>query len=68
MVWVLARHGTRNPSAGDITDMSTDLVEFRDKMVMAWEEGRGSLTEEDIDKLLAWSFDLTLADESMLTR
>lgn len=68
VLWVLARHGTRNPTEGDIIAFSTDLVELRDKMVMAWEEGKGGLTEEDIDKLLAWSFDITLADEAMLTR
>ena len=63
----MVRHGTRNPSDDDILAMAAQLPQLRDAIVAAWEEGRGSMTEEDIAELMVWSFDLQPEQEYRLT-
>ena len=63
----LARHGTRNPGAEDITAMATQLPELRDAVVAAWLEGRGTMAEEDIARLMEWTFDLDPDQDKLLT-
>ena len=67
LVWILARHGTRNPGDDDILEMKEQLPGLRDKVVLAWEEGRGDISEEDILRFLDWSFNLNVEDDGMLT-
>ena len=67
MTPTLARHGTRNPGAGDITAMATQLPELRDAVVAAWLEGRGTMAEEDIARLMEWTFDLDPDQDKLLT-
>jgi len=57
MIWILARHGTRNPGDDDILMMEEELPRLRDEIVTAWQEGRGSMLEEDIIRMIEWSFD-----------
>ena len=64
---LLARHGTRNPGAEDITAMATQLPELRDAVVAAWLEGRGTMAEEDIVRLMEWTFDLDPDQDKLLT-
>lgn len=63
----MVRHGTRNPSDDDILAMAAQLPQLRDAIVAAWEEGRGSMSEEDIAELMVWSFDLQPEQEYRLT-
>ena len=63
----MVRHGTRNPSDDDILAMAAQLPPLRDAIVAAWEEGRGSMSEEDIAELMVWSFDLQPEQEYRLT-
>ena len=63
----MARHGTRNPSDDDILAMAAQLPQLRDAIVAAWEEGRGSMSEEDIAELMVWTFDLEPEQEYRLT-
>lgn len=63
----MARHGTRNPSDDDILAMAAQLPQLRDAIVAAWEEGRGSMSEEDIAELMVWTFDLQPEQEYRLT-
>ena len=63
----MVRHGTRNPSDDDILAMAAQLPQLRDAIVAAWEEGRGSMSEEDIAELMEWSFDLQPEQEYRLT-
>ena len=66
--WILARHGTRNPGDEDILMMEDELPRLRDEIVTAWQEGRGSMREEDIIRMIEWSFDLSIEDENILTK
>ena len=63
----MVRHGTRNPSDDDILAMAAQLPQLRDAIVAAWEEGRGSMSEEDIAELMVWSFELQPEQEYRLT-
>ena len=47
--------------------MAAQLPQLRDAIVAAWEEGRGSMSEEDIAELMVWSFDLQPEQEYRLT-
>ena len=67
MIWILARHGTRNPGDDDILMMADELPRLRDEIVTAWQEGRGNMLEEDIIRMIEWSFDLNVEDDSILT-
>ena len=67
MTRTLARHGTRNPGAEDITAMAAQLPELRDAVVAAWLEGRGTMAEEDIVRLMEWTFDLNPDQDKLLT-
>jgi len=64
--YMLARHGTRNPGTGDITEMQEHLPGLRDRVVEAWAEGKGELAEETIAALIDWRFDLNIEDEGTL--
>ena len=68
MFWFLARHGTRNPGKSDIERMRDKLPGIRDEIVAAWREGLGDMTEEDLNYLMDWTFDLEYEDEMLLTR
>ena len=63
----MVRHGTRNPSDDDILAMAAQLPQLRDAIVAAWEEGRGSMSEEDIAELMVWTFELQPEQEYRLT-
>ena len=67
MFWSLARHGTRNPGDDDILDMAERLPVLRDQIVAAHEEGKGSLGEEEIIRLIEWTFDLEVEQNDLLT-
>ena len=67
MIWILARHGTRNPGDDNILKMADELPRLRDEIVTAWQEGRGNMLEKDIIRMIEWSFDLTVEDENILT-
>ena len=40
-LWLLVRHGTRNPGEDDILEMQTRGVEIQQNIVKNHEEGRG---------------------------
>ena len=65
--WLLARHGTRFPSALAIRQMERQLPKIREQIVNNHRGGRGSLCAEDLDNLDSWDFYLTSQDESLLT-
>ena len=65
--WLLARHGTRFPSARAIRQMERQLPKIREQIVNNHRGGRGSLCAEDLDNLDSWDFYLTSQDESLLT-
>ena len=67
MIWILARHGTRNPDDAHILMMASDLPRLRDAIVTAWQEGIGYMEEEDIIRMIEWSFDLEFGDGNILT-
>ena len=81
-VWMLARHGTRNPSSAAISSMQRLLPKIRDQIIGNYQQGdnamslrnvecndsgRGSLCDQDILNLEMWNFTLTEDDDSLLT-
>ena len=48
--------------------MNDKLPGFRDQIVNAWEEGLGGMDEEEIIQFLEWEFNLSIEDESLLTK
>ena len=67
MVWLLARHGTRNPSIGDMQEMVTSLPKLRDNIVAAWEAGQSELDSEQVKALREWSWEKAGQEENILT-
>lgn len=65
--WLIARHGTRNPGDDDILLMKLRGPVLRDEIVWLHGEGAGDLCQADVDRFVAWDFNLTVADESLLT-
>ena len=66
--WLLARHGTRFPSARVIRQMERQLPKIREQIVTNHRGGRGGLCAEDVDHLDNWDFYLTSRDDSLLTQ
>ena len=66
MSWILARHGTRNPGDDDILEMAERLPVLRDEIVAAHENGVGGLGEEEILRMIEWSFDLEVEQNDLL--
>ena len=54
MAWVVARHGTRNPSTEDIKHMVENLPVLRGRLVVAGGNGEGELGEEEVEALVRW--------------
>ena len=67
LTWILARHGTRNPGDDDILEMAERLPGLRDEIVAAHEAGTGTLGEEEILRMIEWSFDLEVEQNDLLT-
>lgn len=67
MMWMYVRHGSRNPGDDEIIEMNTLLPELRDRIVAAADAGEGGLTFSEIRDLKKWKFDLTPADDKLLT-
>ena len=65
--WLLARHGTRFPSAFAIRQMERQLPKIREQIVNNHRGGLGRLCAEDVDHLDSWDFYLTSQDDSLLT-
>ena len=54
MLWLLARHGTRNPSTKDMRELKEVLPDIRDEVMNAWEQGKGEIDNSTIEKLKQW--------------
>ena len=53
-LWLLARHGTRNPGSKDKQKMETLFPWLRDKIVAAWGAGESGLQSEQVEALRVW--------------
>ncbi|XP_059061464.1 multiple inositol polyphosphate phosphatase 1-like [Achroia grisella] len=58
-VWLLGRHGTRNPSSFDI-DQMMETAKLKDEIVKNHAEGRGQMCAEDISNLKNWKWNGTI--------
>ena len=98
-LWLLVRHGTRNPGDDDILDMKTRGVQIQESIIKNHAEGKGKtclvyltkkehfldepnqhiylllfprntlghLSEEKVKGIKAWTLDLNVEDEDLLT-
>ncbi|XP_026329532.1 multiple inositol polyphosphate phosphatase 1-like isoform X2 [Hyposmocoma kahamanoa] len=67
-IWMIARHGTRLPSAKDIVGMNTTLKDLKFEILLAHQQGKGDLSKEQLQQLQLWSSDLDPDKEKYLTR
>ena len=67
LVWLLARHGTRNPSSYDMQKMPTRLPNLRDNILAAWEAGQTGLDSAQADALKEWRWEKAGQEENILT-
>ena len=67
LVWLLARHGTRNPSSEDMQAMATRLPKLRDNIVAAWEDGITGLDSKQVEALRVWRWEKEGQEENILT-
>ncbi|KAF5293597.1 hypothetical protein FQA39_LY03082 [Lamprigera yunnana] len=66
-IWMIVRHGTRNPSAGYIEKMKDRLLEVRDLILENNIEPSDHLRHSVLDALRRWKVKLQVADEKKLT-
>ena len=67
LVWLLARHGTRNPSLGDMQEMATSLPKLRDNILASWEAGLTGLDTEQVKALRDWRWEKAGQEFNILT-
>lgn len=54
-IWMMFRHGTRNPGDKMITSMNTQMMQIRDEIVINHEEGKNDFCDGIIRKFERWS-------------
>ncbi|XP_043527414.1 multiple inositol polyphosphate phosphatase 1-like [Frieseomelitta varia] len=60
-IWMLIRHGTRNPGKEEIKNMKHNLPELQHRIIKNHEQhGNGSLCQKDLEKLRTWNLDPNL--------
>ncbi len=66
-IWLLARHGTRNPGKKDIKTINVDGSGLRDRILRTTK--RTAFTcEEDVEKLQNWKFHLSEGKNIILSK
>ncbi|CAB3359944.1 Hypothetical predicted protein [Cloeon dipterum] len=65
-IWMLVRHGTRNPSASVIKNSLKSLSLLREKIVVAHQNGKGLLCATEVNRLQNWAMNITEIDEKLL--
>ncbi|XP_052758193.1 multiple inositol polyphosphate phosphatase 1-like [Galleria mellonella] len=61
-VWILARHGTRNPSSYDVRHMM-ETAKLKEEILNCYYKGRGQMCAEDISNLYNWKWNETMSSE-----
>ncbi|XP_076171851.1 multiple inositol polyphosphate phosphatase 1 [Ptiloglossa arizonensis] len=60
-IWMLARHGTRNPGSDEIRNMRHELPKLQSSIIENHEKrGTGSLCKQDIENLKTWKINSKL--------
>ncbi|XP_049867510.1 multiple inositol polyphosphate phosphatase 1 [Pectinophora gossypiella] len=67
-IWMIIRHGTRLPSAKDISGMNGTLKDLKYDILLAHQQGKGELTAEQLKRLDEWSTNLDVENQKILTR
>ncbi|XP_076234196.1 multiple inositol polyphosphate phosphatase 1 [Calliopsis andreniformis] len=64
-IWMLTRHGTRNPNEKEITNMKKYLPELQRNIIQNYEKhGSSRLCEKDIENLKRWRMNSSLNTEN----
>ncbi|KAM3962683.1 multiple inositol polyphosphate phosphatase 1-like [Aphomia sociella] len=58
-LWVLARHGARNPSVYDCNNMM-DVMKLKDEILNSHAAGQGEMCAQDIDNIRSWKWNDTM--------
>lgn len=66
-MWIIVRHGTRNPGDDDIKEMAVRGPQLVSLVLKAHKEGKGELCKADLERLEKWKFDLKPENEKLLT-
>ncbi|KPI99348.1 Multiple inositol polyphosphate phosphatase 1 [Papilio xuthus] len=66
-IWSLHRHGNRNPGSS-VTNRIKVVAGLKNEIIQSFENGRGQLCSQDIDKFRNWKWNETLeVSQSFLT-
>lgn len=65
-IWMLIRHGTRNPGEKMILKIKTTLISLRTAILSNHNQTRGSLCDTDLAKLALWYPQIEIADQKRL--
>ncbi|CAG7786592.1 unnamed protein product [Allacma fusca] len=65
-IWILNRHGTRNPGDEDIIAMQTILPKLRDLIVKQSSEGK--LCEAELERIKSWETTLNVSEANYLVK
>ena len=55
LIWILAKHGARDPDPSLVAKMRKIIPKLRDDLVKAWIDGRGHMLEKDISEMKHWN-------------
>lgn len=66
--WLLARHGSRNPTTKDMIKLKSVLPLIQREIVSNYKAGRGSLCKDDIKNLEKWKFHADVDDGELLVK
>ena len=53
-LWILSRHGTRNPGSEDMAELQQVLPELRNLILGNTKAGKGNLCKDDVENLKNW--------------
>uniref|UniRef100_A0A0K2SY60 Multiple inositol polyphosphate phosphatase 1 n=2 Tax=Lepeophtheirus salmonis TaxID=72036 RepID=A0A0K2SY60_LEPSM len=66
-LWILARHGTRNPGDDSIIEIAKEGPRIQKEIIKKSSQSKGKICTLDMIDFKDWKFNLTTKDESLLT-
>jgi hypothetical protein len=66
--WLLSRHGSRNPSTGEMMTLKSILPLIQNEIISNYKAGKGSLCKDDVENLEKWVFRANVSDDEYLVK
>jgi len=65
--WGMVRHGARIPDEDDVLDWENRLPDIRVRILDSWLNGNSLITEDTLEYIDLWRFNITVEDAEQLT-